>query len=155
MLWKPRHFGSLASPAMRLSLWASHSLTAGRSVVFLFSTVSSPVSPPHRSVCDLSPPYFHTAIKVRQQSPSVKTTNITNHCSPSLFLFIPLFPHLWNKLPHSVQSHCSLQAFKTAVHHHILSTYRPQSKPSIFSTPVNAPQTHLLQIPSFPSRKSL
>uniref|UniRef100_A0A8C4R6E1 Pleckstrin homology, MyTH4 and FERM domain containing H3 n=1 Tax=Eptatretus burgeri TaxID=7764 RepID=A0A8C4R6E1_EPTBU len=43
-LWKPGHFGSLASPAMRLSLWASHSLTAGWSVVFLSSTVSSPAS---------------------------------------------------------------------------------------------------------------
>ena len=41
-LWKPRHFGSLASPAMRLSLWASHSLTAAWLVVFLSSTVSSP-----------------------------------------------------------------------------------------------------------------
>ena len=35
---------------------------------------------------------------------------------------IPLFPHLWNKLPHSIQSYSSLQAFNTAVHHHLLSS---------------------------------
>ena len=39
-----------------------------------------------------------------------------------LHSFIPLFPRLCNKLPHSVQSHSSLQAFKTAVHHHLLSS---------------------------------
>ena len=44
-------------------------------------------------------------------------SRITAH----LHSFIPLFPHLWNKLPHSVQSHSSLQAFKTDVHHHLLS----------------------------------
>ena len=84
-LWKPRHFGSLVSPVMRLRLWASHSLTAGRSVVFLSSSVSSLVSPPQGSVCDMSPPYCCRALKVRQQSPSGKTTKIMNHCSPSLF----------------------------------------------------------------------
>ena len=70
------------------SLGLSLSLTAGRPVVFLSSTVSSPVSPPlpsHHSVCDLFPPYFRRALKVRQQPPSGKTTKITNHCSPSLF----------------------------------------------------------------------
>ena len=74
----------LVSPAMRLSLWASHSITAAWSVVFLSSTVSSPASPPC-SLCDLSPPHFRRALKVRQQPPSGKTTKITNHCSPSLF----------------------------------------------------------------------
>ena len=45
-------------------------------------------------------------------------SRITAH----LHSFIPLFSRLWNKLPHSVQSHFSLQAFKTAVHHHLLSS---------------------------------
>uniref|UniRef100_A0A8C4QIA5 Uncharacterized protein n=1 Tax=Eptatretus burgeri TaxID=7764 RepID=A0A8C4QIA5_EPTBU len=59
----------------------------------------------------MSPPYFRRALKVRQHSPSGKTTKsgITSH----LHSFIPLLPRLWNKLPHSVQSHSSLQAFKT------------------------------------------
>ena len=42
------------------------------------------------------------------------TSWITSH----LHSFIPLFFHLWNKLPHTLQSHSSLQVFKTAVHHH-------------------------------------
>ena len=45
-------------------------------------------------------------------------SRITAH----LHSLIPLFSRLWNKLPHSVQSHSSLQAFKTAVHHHLLSS---------------------------------
>ena len=45
-------------------------------------------------------------------------SRITAH----LHSFIPLFPRLWNKPPHSVKSHSSLQAFKTAVHHHLLSS---------------------------------
>ena len=60
--------------------------------------------------------------------------------------FIPLFSHFWNKLPHPLQSHSSFQAFKTAVHHHLSSPIQTL----IFSTPVNPPQTHLLQIPCFP-----
>ena len=63
---------------------SSHSLTAGRSVIFQFSTISSLVSPPC-SVCDMSPPFFRRALKVRQQPPSGKTSKITNHCSPLLF----------------------------------------------------------------------
>jgi len=45
-------------------------------------------------------------------------SRITAH----LHSFIPLLPHLWNKLPHSLQSHSSLKVFKTAVHHHLLSS---------------------------------
>ena len=86
-------------------------------------------------------------LKVCEQPPSVKLpkSRITAH----LHAFIPLFSRLWNKLPHSIQSHSSLHAFKTAVHHHLLSS--PHPKASIFSSPVNPPQTHLLQIPCFPS----
>ena len=45
-------------------------------------------------------------------------SRITAH----LHSFIPLFPHLWYKLPHSIQSHSSLQTFKTVVHHHLLQS---------------------------------
>ena len=45
-------------------------------------------------------------------------SRITAH----LHSFIPLFPRIWNKLPHSLHSHSSLQAFKTAVHHHLSSS---------------------------------
>ena len=45
-------------------------------------------------------------------------SRITAH----LHSFIPLFSRLWNKLCHSIHSHSSLQAFKTAVHHHLLSS---------------------------------
>ena len=135
-LWKPRHFGTLVSPAVRLSLWASHSLTAGRSVVFQSSTVSSPVSP--RLLLSLrfvpttfpqgaqGPPTIHYCggitihIIINYFTLLVKLpkSRITAH----LHSFIPLFSRLWIKLPHSVQYHSFLQAFKTAVHHHLLSS---------------------------------
>ena len=99
---------------MRLSLWASHSLTAGRSVVFLLSSISSLASPPPSSVCYLSPPYFRRALKVCQQLPSGKTTKIKNHCSPSLFhssFFPPLeqTPSLCSIpfFPPGIQNSCS------------------------------------------------
>ena len=45
-LWKPRHFGSLASPAMRQSLWASHShrrLVGGLSVFYRLLSSLAPL----------------------------------------------------------------------------------------------------------------
>ena len=36
--------------------------------------------------------------------------------------FVPIFFCLWNQLPDSLQSHSSLQVFKTAVHHHLNSS---------------------------------
>ena len=94
------------------------SLSHRRSVVFLSSNVSSPVS--HPLLClRYVPPHFSAGCSRSASNPLlVKLTKsrITAH----LHSFIPLFPHLWNKLPHSLQSHSSLQAFKTAVHHHHL-----------------------------------
>ena len=142
-LWKPRHFGPSASPATRLSLWASHSLTTGRSVIFLSSTVSSPVSPPALSaIC----PHHISSGRLRSANNSLLVKLPKSRIVAHLHSFIPLFSHFWNKLPHSLQSHSSLQVFKTAVHHHLLS-------PPIqnFPTPTNPPQIHLLQIPYFPS----
>ena len=40
---------------------------------------------------------------------------------PHLQSFIPLFSCLWNKLALSLQSHPSLQVFKTAFHPHLIS----------------------------------
>ena len=110
----------MVSPAMRPSLWISHSLTAGRSVIFpssslLSSLATSAIRHP------TPPPYFHRVLKGHQQHPSGKTTKIKNHCSPSPF-HSSFFSRLWNELPHSLQSHSSLQIFKTAVHHHFLSS---------------------------------
>ena len=133
----------MVSSVVRLSLWASHSLITGRSVVFLSSTVSSPVSS-LCSVCDLSPPYFRTALKVRQQPPSAKTT--INHESlltfTLSFLFFPDFGinslTLFNLI---LPSRPSKQLFTT--------TYRPPSKSSIFSTPDNPPKPTSFKLPAF------
>uniref|UniRef100_UPI00358EF48E uncharacterized protein n=1 Tax=Myxine glutinosa TaxID=7769 RepID=UPI00358EF48E len=66
--------------------------------------------------------------------PNIPTGRTRSACNPlmvklpksrlsaHLHSFIPLFSRLWNKLPHSLQSHSTLQVFKTAVHHHLLSS---------------------------------
>ena len=101
------------------SLVLSLSPTAGRLAVFLSSTISSPVSPP-LLVCDMSPHIYTGRSRSANNPLQVKLpkSRITAH----LHSFIPLFSRLWNKLPHSILSHSSLQAFKTAVHHHLLSS---------------------------------
>ena len=126
----------------------------GLILVFLWSfcLLPSPLRPrPPCSICDMSRPYLRRALKVRQQPPSGKTTKMKNHCSSSLFhssffqtfgtcshtLFNPTFP-----------SRSSKQLFTSI-------SYLPPSKTTIFSTPFNPPQTHLLQIPCFPYWKSL
>ena len=157
-LWKPRHFGSLVFPAMKLSLWASHSLTAGWSVVFLSSTVSSPASPPSAlsAIClhQISTGHSRSANNPLLVKPP--KSRITAH----LHSFIPLFPRLWNKLPHSIQSHSSLQAFKTAVHHHLLYLYEvytsyttvpslPHPNPRSFLPPLIHPKPTSFKFPAF------
>ena len=106
-----RIIGIFCDEAESLGLSISHSRQVGGLSVF-YHLLSS-VTP--CSVCDMSPPYFRRVLKVRQQPPSGKTTKITNHCSPSLFH--SSFSSHWNKLPHSIQSHSSIQTLKTAVHH--------------------------------------
>ena len=39
-------------------------------------------------------------------------------CTAHLHSFVPLFSHLWNQLPQSIQSHSSHQGFKIIVHHY-------------------------------------
>ena len=137
-----RIIGISCSEAESLGL----SLTSGRSVVFLSSTVSSLVSPPS-PLCLIyppSPPYFCRALKVRQQPPSGKTTKITDHCSPSLFhSFFPAFGinslALFNPI---LPSRPSKQLFTTTSNH-------PPSKSSIFSTPDNPPKPTSFKFPAF------
>ena len=68
---------------------------------------------------------------------------------PLLFLFFPAF---------GINSHTVFNPIlPSRSSKQLLSTisYLPPSKITIFSTPVNPPQTHLLQIPCFPLWKSL
>ena len=51
-----------------------------------------------------------------------------------------------NQAFHSSRNHSPLQAFKTAVHHHLLSS---PSKSSIFSTPDNPPKPTSFKFPAF------
>ena len=75
-------------------------------------------------------------------------SRITAH----LHSFIPLFPHLSNKLPHSFQSHSSLQVFKKLF---TTISYLPPSKTSIFSTPLIHPKSTSLKFPAFLPETSL
>ena len=133
--------------AESLGLSLCHCRQVGGLSVFyrLLSGLAPP--PPPCSVCEMSPPYFRRALRVRPQPPSGKTTKIKNQCSTSLFhssfsppleknsltLFNPILP-----------SRPSKQLFTT-------TSYRPPSKTTICSTPIYPPQTHLLQIPCFSS----
>ena len=143
MLWKPRHFGSLASPAMRLILWASHSLTAGRSEVFVFYRLLSGVTP---LLClRFVPTIFPQGAQGPPTTPSGNTTKITNHFSPSLFhsSFLPTFGTnsltLFNPI---LPSRPSKQLFTTI-------SYHPPSNSSIFSTPDNPPKPTSYKFPAF------
>ena len=73
-----RIIGISRNEAESLGLSLNHRrLVGGLSV---FYPLLSSLAPP--ALCDLSPPHFRRALKVRQQPPSGKTTKITNHCSP-------------------------------------------------------------------------
>ena len=131
-------------------VFGSHSLTAGRSVVFLSSTVSSPASPPPLCLRYV-PPIFPQGARGPPATPlliKLPKSRITAH----LHSFIPLFScfgtNLHTLLSPSLPSRSSKQLFTTI-------SYLPPSISSIFSIPVNPPQTHLLQIPCCPSWKSL
>ena len=92
-------------------------------------------------------PFNHRVLKDRQHLPSGKTTKIKIHCSPSLFhsSFLPTFGTNPHTLFHpTLLPRSSKQLFTTI-------SYLPPSKTTIFSTPSNPPQTHLLHIPCFSS----
>ena len=104
--------------AESLVLSLSHCRQVGGLSVF-YSFLSSLAPPALSAIC---PTHISAGCSWSASNPLLdKTTKIKNHCSPSLFhssFFLPF----WNKLPHTLQSHSSLQVFKTAVHHHLLSS---------------------------------
>ena len=142
---------------VRLSLWASHSLTAGRSVVFLCSTISSPVPPPLLCLRYV-PPIFPQGAQGLRKPPSGETSKITNHCSPSLFhssffppleqtptlSSIPLFPPgLQNSCspPHLIIPHPKRRSFLPPLIHPKPTSFKFLKVPvgTIFFTPCTPP----------------
>ena len=129
---------------MRLSLWASHSITAGWSVVFLSSTVSSPASPPLLSA--ICPHRISTGCSRSANKPlllKLPKSRITAHLHSFISLFLPTFGinslTLFNPI---LPFRSSKQLFTT--------TYRPPSKSSIFSTPINPPSKFPAFLPESP-----
>ena len=105
---------------MRLSLFASYALSpqVGR---WSFCLLPSPLQPCPPALSAICPHHISTGCSMSANKPllvKLPKSRITAH----LHSFIPLFSRLWNKLPHSINFHSSLQAFKTAVHHHLLSS---------------------------------
>ena len=146
---------------MRLSLWAStQSPQVGR---WSFCLLPSPLQPCPPALSAICPHHISSGHSRSANNPllvKVPKSRITAH----LHSFIPLFSRLWNKLPHSIQFHSSLQAFKTAVHHHVLSSpiqnlyllypLLIHSKPTSFKFPAFLPErpcgVHLVY-PVFPA----
>ena len=143
-LWKPRHFGSLVSPAMRPSLWASHShrrLVGGLSVFYRF--LSGLVPPALSAIC---PHHISAGCSSSANNPflvKLPKSRIPAH----LHTFILLFSCLWNKLPHSLQSHSSLQAFKSSCSPPPLIT--PHPNPRSFLPPLIHPKPTSFKFPAF------
>ena len=113
-----RIIGISRDEAESLGLSLSHRKQVGGLSVFYrpFSSLALPV------LFVICPHHISTGRSRSANNPllvKLPKSRITAH----LHFFIPLFSHLWIKLPHSVQSHSSLQAFKTVVHqHHRLSS---------------------------------
>ena len=112
-----RIIGISRNEAESLGLSLSHRrLVSGLSVFYhLLSILALP------ALSAICPHHISTGCSRSANNPllvKLPKSQITAH----LHSFIPLFPRLWNKLPHSRQSHSSLQAFKIAVHHHLLSS---------------------------------
>ena len=139
-----RFIGISRDDAESLGLSLSHHRQVdGLSV---FYCLLSSLAPPLCSVCVLYPLYFRRVLKVRQQPPSGKTTKVTNHCSPSLFhsSFSPPLEHTPTLssiplFPPGLKNSCSPPPLIIPIQ--ILDLFYP----------VNPSQTHLLQIPCFPS----
>ena len=128
---------------MRLSLWASHSLTAGRSVVFLSLPSALQSRPP--AVSAICPHHISAGCSRSANNPllvKLPKLQITAH----LHSFIPLFSRLWNKLPHTIQSHLPSRPSKQLF---ITTSYHLPSKSSIFSPPDNPPKPTSFKFPAF------
>ena len=137
-----RIIGISSDETESLGLSLSHRRQVGGLSVFccLFSGLAPPV-------CDMYPPYFRRVLKVCQQPPSGKLpkSRITAHLHSFIPLFLPTFRINSHTLFNPIfPSRSSKQLFTT-------TSYLPPSKTTTFSTPVNPPQTHLFQIPCFPS----
>ena len=106
--------------AESLGLSLSHHRQVGGLSVFyrLLSSLAPPPPPALSAIC----PHHISAVRSRSANNPFLVKLPQSRIAAHLHSFIPLFPRLWNKLPHSIQSHSSLQAFKTAVHHHLLSS---------------------------------
>ena len=86
--------------------------------LFVFSRLLSGLAPSALSV--LCPPEVSAGLTRSTINPFLMKppkSRITAH----LHSFVTPFPHLWNQLPHSLQSNSALQVFKTAVQHHLRS----------------------------------
>ena len=140
-LWKPRNFGSLLSPVMRLSLWASHRRQVGGLSVF-YRLLSGLAPPALSAIC----PHHKTSGRSRSASNSLLVKLPKSRIAAHLHSFIPLFPRLWNKLltlfNPILPSRPSKQLFTT-------TSYHPPSKSSIFSTPDNPPKPTSFKFPAF------
>ena len=129
--------------AESLGLSLSHHRQVGGLSVFY--CLLSGLSPPALSaIC----PHHISSGRLRSASNSLLVKLPKSRIVAHLHSFIPLFSPfginsltLFNPI---LPSRSSKQLFTT-------TSYRPPSNSSIFSTPVNPPQTHLLQIPCFPS----
>ena len=109
--------GISRNEAESLGLSLNHRRLVGGLSVF-YRLLSSLAPPALSAIC---PHHISTGRSRSANNPllvKLPKSRITAH----LHSFIPLFSRLWNKLPHSILSHSSLQAFKTAVHHHLLSS---------------------------------
>ena len=124
--------GISRNEAESLGLSLSHRrLVGGLSV---FYRLLSSLAPP----CSLSPicPHHISTGRSRSANNPLQVKLPKSRITAHLHSFIPLFSRLWNKLPHSILSHSSLQAFKTAVHHHLLSSPIQNLTPLLSSAPL-------------------
>ena len=140
---------------MKLSLWAYHFTITDRLVVSHSSTTSCLVLHPLLFPYSVSPQVSagYTRSTINPLLVKLPKSRITAH----LHSFVCLSPHLLNQLPHSLQSHSSLQVFKTPVHHHLRSSPSPNMILSTLithptaNTPIPPHSTH----PVFPPQSFL
>ena len=113
-----RIIGISRNEAESLGLSLNHRRLVGDLSVF-YRLLSSLGPPALSAIC----PHHISAGRSRSANNPLLVKLPKSPITAHLHSFIPhFFSHLWNKLPHSIQSHSSLQAFKTAVHHRLLSS---------------------------------